>query len=76
MKKIVNLCLLALSFPFFTSCDHGFDNLNKSKTGATSIDPAFVLNQLLGSRRHPSIRSGNCPANHFVEFGSDHRCEF
>ncbi len=43
MKKIVNLCLLALSFPFFTSCDHGFDNLNKSKTGATSIDPAFVL---------------------------------
>ena len=54
MKKIVNLCLLALSFTVITSCDHGFDNLNKSKTGATSIDPAFVLNNATISSSAPA----------------------
>ena len=44
MKKIFNLCLLALSFSLIVSCDNGFDELNKSKTGATALDPAFVLN--------------------------------
>lgn len=45
MKKIVNLCLLTLFITLFTSCEKGFDELNKSKTGATSIDPAFILNR-------------------------------
>lgn len=44
MKKIVNLCLLTLSFTFMISCDEGFDDLNTSKTGATSLDPALILN--------------------------------
>ena len=47
MKKIYNLCLLVLFFTSITSCDKGFDELNKSKTGATSIDPAFILNRAI-----------------------------
>ena len=44
MKKIYNFCLLALSFTLITACDSGFDALNTSKTGAITLDPAFVLN--------------------------------
>jgi len=47
MKKIYNLCLLALLFAMITSCENGFDELNKSKTGATGIDPAFILNRAI-----------------------------
>ncbi len=54
MKKIVNLCLLALSFMFVMSCDKGFDSLNKSKTGATSVDPAFALNNAIISSSAPA----------------------
>ena len=45
MKKIYNLCLLALFLTLITSCENGFDELNKSKTSATEIDPAFILNR-------------------------------
>lgn len=44
MKKIFNLCVLALFLTMITSCENGFDELNKSKTSATGIDPAFILN--------------------------------
>jgi len=44
MKKIVNICVLALFLTMITSCEKGFDELNKSKTAATGIDPAFILN--------------------------------
>lgn len=44
MKKIFNFCLLPLLFILVASCDKGFDDLNTSKTGVTSLDPAFVLN--------------------------------
>ncbi|HAQ21190.1 MAG TPA: SusD/RagB family nutrient-binding outer membrane lipoprotein [Prolixibacteraceae bacterium] len=44
MKKIVNFCVLALFLTMITSCEEGFDELNKSKTSATGIDPAFILN--------------------------------
>lgn len=44
MKKIVNLCVLALFLTMITSCEEGFDEMNKSKTSATGIDPAFILN--------------------------------
>ena len=44
MKKIFNFCVLALFLTMITSCEEGFDELNKSKTSATEIDPAFVLN--------------------------------
>jgi len=54
MKKIINLCLPALLLVVITSCDKGFDNLNKSKTGATSIDPAFVLNNAIISSSAPA----------------------
>lgn len=45
MKKIYNLCLLALFLTLITSCENGFDEMNKSKTSATEIDPAFILNR-------------------------------
>ncbi len=44
MKKIFSFCLLALLLTIITSCEKGFDELNKSKTSATEIDPAFILN--------------------------------
>ena len=44
MKKIFKLSFLALSLVIASSCDSGFDTLNVSKTGATSVDPAFTLN--------------------------------
>jgi len=44
MKKIFSFCLLALFLTIITSCEKGFDELNKSKTAATEIDPAFILN--------------------------------
>ncbi|HET6557706.1 MAG TPA: SusD/RagB family nutrient-binding outer membrane lipoprotein [Prolixibacteraceae bacterium] len=47
MKKIVNFCLLALFLTMIVSCEEGFDELNKSKTSATAIDPAIVLNRAI-----------------------------
>lgn len=49
MKKIYKLCLLALFFTIITSCEEGFDELNQSKTSATGIDPAFILNRAIFS---------------------------
>ncbi len=56
MKKIINLCLLTLSFTLLISCDSGFDELNTSKTGATSLDPALILNgAVINSSPSPSL---------------------
>ena len=56
MKKILNFCLLALSFVLVASCDNGFDALNTSKTGATSLDPVLVLNNaIISSSPTPSL---------------------
>jgi hypothetical protein len=44
MKKITNCLLLSISLVLIVSCDNGFDELNTSKTGVISLDPAFVLN--------------------------------
>lgn len=44
MKKLYTICLLALMFTMITSCDKDFDELNTSKTSATDVDPAFILN--------------------------------
>ncbi len=49
MKKIYNICLIALSLVIISSCDNGFDELNTSKTGATSLDPILVLNNAIVS---------------------------
>src|SRR5260221_10658714 len=54
MKKIVHLFLVGLPFRFLTSCDYGCDNLNKSKTAATSVAPAFVLNNAIISSSVPA----------------------
>jgi hypothetical protein len=44
MKKIYNIFILAFSLLIISSCEDGFDELNKSKTGATALDPALLLN--------------------------------
>lgn len=44
MKKIYQITLLSLSLVIATSCDNGFDELNKSKTGATNVDPVATFN--------------------------------
>ena len=44
MKKLLNICFLALFLITITSCENNFDEINTSKTSATNIDPAFILN--------------------------------
>ncbi len=44
MKKISGLHLIAVFLVMFSSCDKNYDELNTSKTGAITIDPAFQLN--------------------------------
>lgn len=55
MKKIYNICLLALSFVFITSCDNDFDELNTSRTGIIELDPALVLNNAIISSSLPGF---------------------
>lgn len=47
MKKILNITVLALSLAVISSCDSGFDELNTSKTNATTLDPALILNNAI-----------------------------
>ncbi len=47
MKKIFKISVLALSIFVVASCDSGFDELNTSKTGAISLDPALLLNNAI-----------------------------
>jgi len=47
MRHISKIVLLTLFLAVATACDEGFDDLNTSKTGATSVDPAFVLNNAI-----------------------------
>jgi hypothetical protein len=54
MKTIKILSMLALSLFVVTSCDNGFDELNKSKTGAISVDEIFILNNAIISASAPS----------------------
>jgi hypothetical protein len=49
MKKIYSICFLAILFIMITSCDKDFDEINTSKTSATSVDPAFILNNAVVS---------------------------
>jgi len=53
MKKIYNICLLALSLVFVTSCDEDFDELNTSRTGIIALDPALILNNAIISSAIP-----------------------
>src|SRR6188768_1703479 len=46
MKKIY-ITVLTLSIIVTSSCDNGFDDLNTSKTGATSLNPALTLNNAI-----------------------------
>ncbi|HEX5168601.1 MAG TPA: SusD/RagB family nutrient-binding outer membrane lipoprotein [Cyclobacteriaceae bacterium] len=47
MKKILNITVLTLSIVAASSCDSGFDELNTSKTGATALNPALILNNAI-----------------------------
>lgn len=47
MKKINYIVLLTISLVAMSSCDNGFDELNSSKTGATTLDPALILNNAI-----------------------------
>jgi hypothetical protein len=43
-NKIFNLSLIVLALSVATSCDEGFEEMNRNKTSPTAIDPAFLLN--------------------------------
>jgi hypothetical protein len=50
MKKINLKIALVFAVLVTFSCDNGFDELNSSKTAATSLDPALILNNaIIGS---------------------------
>lgn len=44
MKKLISICFLALFLIAISACENNFDEINTSKTSATNIDPAFILN--------------------------------
>lgn len=46
-KKIVNISAMVLALVLVSACDSGFDELNTSKTGAVSLDPALILNNAI-----------------------------
>lgn len=54
MKKLVTISLMALSLAIITSCDSGFDDINTNKAAATSVDPAFLLNNAVISSSAPA----------------------
>lgn len=54
MNKIFNLSLIVLALTITTSCDEGFEEMNKSKVAATTIDPAFLLNNAVILSSAPS----------------------
>lgn len=47
MKKLYKIVLSAAALFIAFSCDKGFDELNQSKVAATTIDPAFLLNNAM-----------------------------
>lgn len=48
MKNVLKYNLLFLSL-WLVSCDKGFDDLNINKTAATSVNPAFILNNAINN---------------------------
>jgi hypothetical protein len=44
MKNIFNLIAVTLLLVVASACEEGFDKLNQSKTGATSVDPIMTFN--------------------------------
>lgn len=53
MKKIFNISIIAISLIVFSACDSGFDEMNTSKTGIISLDPALVFNNAVISSSPP-----------------------
>ena len=50
MKKILNYIFIVSILVYSSACDSNFDELNTNKVSATSIDPAFQLNNaIIGS---------------------------
>ena len=54
MKKVLNSCLVTLMLILVAACDRNFDELNTSKTGIVSLDPALVLNNAVISSSPPA----------------------
>ncbi len=54
MKRIYKIVISVLAIVMVSACDSGFDDLNKSKTGATSIDPVFLLNNAIINSSPPA----------------------
>ena len=53
MKKLPIYLALATCL-FATSCDEGFDELNTNSTAATTVNPAFLLNNAIVSASFPA----------------------
>ena len=53
MKKIVSYSLLVVLLVGAGSCDKGLEDLNKNKVGATTLDPALLLNNAVINTSFP-----------------------
>ena len=53
MKKIICYSLIASIMLFSSSCDKGFEELNRNVTSPTSVDPAFLLNNAIINTSFP-----------------------
>ncbi|MBL7856297.1 MAG: SusD/RagB family nutrient-binding outer membrane lipoprotein [Cyclobacteriaceae bacterium] len=47
MKNIISKIVVGLALVAVSACDSGFDELNTSKTGAISLEPALILNNAI-----------------------------
>jgi len=54
MKSILKRLVFLLPLWGLGGCDNGFDELNVNKTAATTVDPAFILNNALVNVSPPS----------------------
>ncbi|MEO6314031.1 MAG: SusD/RagB family nutrient-binding outer membrane lipoprotein [Chitinophagaceae bacterium] len=54
MKKTFNYSVLLVFLLFTASCEKGLEGLNKNKTGATTLDPALLLNNAVINTSFPT----------------------
>lgn len=54
MRKVLTINLVAITLIILSACDAGFDELNTSKTGIISLDPAIVFNNAVINSSPPS----------------------
>jgi hypothetical protein len=53
-KSYINILMIIIGFCLITSCDSGFDDINKSKTLPSSVNPVYMLNNAIIRASYPT----------------------